>query len=144
MSDPATFLRNVTVWVAKAKLATHESVVQGLRGLNAELVAATPVRTGRLRGAWKSAINRTPSGTFGTTANPLPLINSMAARVKPGDTYRVGNVAPYIWRIELGFVGQDALGRSYNQPGQHFVRRVSLRAKWIAENAARRVGRKYR
>jgi len=38
-----------------------------------------------------------------------------------GDTITFEWTMPYAMRIEKGFVGTDALGRTYNQAGRHFV-----------------------
>lgn len=38
-----------------------------------------------------------------------------------GDTLRFAWTQEYAMRIEHGFIGTDSLGRTYNQPGRHFV-----------------------
>ena len=38
-----------------------------------------------------------------------------------GDYMRFGWTAPHAMRMEAGFTGTDAIGRTYNQPGRHFV-----------------------
>lgn len=38
-----------------------------------------------------------------------------------GDRMSFSWTSPYALRIEAGFVGTDSLGRTYNQPGRHFV-----------------------
>jgi hypothetical protein len=38
-----------------------------------------------------------------------------------GDRLTFAWTMPYAMRIEAGFKGTDALGRTYNQPGRHFV-----------------------
>ena len=43
------------------------------------------------------------------------------ANMEPGDVKRFAWTAPYAHRIEVGFTGDDSLGRTYNVPGRHFV-----------------------
>jgi hypothetical protein len=44
-----------------------------------------------------------------------------------GDTLTFAWTMPYARRIELGFVGTDSAGRTYNQPGRFFVSRNAER-----------------
>ncbi|MFD2439740.1 hypothetical protein ACFSS8_05970 [Paracoccus kondratievae] len=74
-----------------------------------------PVDTGNLRNSLISELNGVQIGT-GATSYTLA-----AAGMEPGDIARFGWTAAYALRQELGFVGQDSLGRTYNQAGKHFV-----------------------
>ena len=58
------------------------------------------------------------------------------AQAEAGDVMRFAWTAPYALRIELGFSGEDALGRKYNVQGRHFVGQNA--ARWpeiVAANA---------
>ena len=60
------------------------------------------------------------------------------ADIKPGDTIYIGWTAKYSRRQNYGFVGEDSLGRSYNQSGYGFAEDAA--AKWpaiVAEQASR-------
>lgn len=46
------------------------------------------------------------------------------AGVEAGDTLYLGFQAVYAARQNYGFVGQDSLGRNYNQSGHYFVERA--------------------
>lgn len=57
---------------------------------------------------------------FGTWSDAA--INLVIAGSKLGDTYVGSYGMNYSLRLEYGFTGTDALGRSYNQPAYAFVR----------------------
>ena len=50
------------------------------------------------------------------------------ADLKPGDTIYIGWTAIYAARMNYGFVGDDRLGRTYNQSGFGFAEATA--AKW--------------
>ena len=56
-----------------------------------------------------------------------------------GDYMRFGWTAPHAHRIEMGFTGTDALGRTYNQAGRHFVGANAARFSQFVEKYAREV-----
>lgn len=60
------------------------------------------------------------------------------ADIKPGDTVYIGWTAKYSRRQNYGFVGEDSLGRTYNQSGYGFAEAAA--ARWpaiVAEQAAK-------
>lgn len=95
----------------------------------------------------------TKGGTFEEGKIPVAeaeLINSLStdggAEGKDSYTvaiagYEVGNnmtfawTAPHAMRTELGFQGEDSLGRKFDQPGRHFV---SINAKKFPEFVEKR------
>lgn len=52
-----------------------------------------------------------------------------------GDTIYLGFQAAYALRMEYGFVGQDSLGRNYNQRGFGFVEKTGERWPQIVKQA---------
>ncbi|WP_053554195.1 hypothetical protein [Sphingopyxis sp. 113P3] len=63
-------------------------------------------------------------------------------KLVPGGEAYVGWQAIYSARVNYGFVGEDSLGRTYNQSGNGFAERVA--AKWpaiVKEQAAKMGGR---
>ena len=64
------------------------------------------------------------------------------AAIKPGDTIYIGWQAAYSRRLNYGFVGDDSLGRTYNQAGYGFAEAAA--AKWPAIVAveAAKIGRR--
>lgn len=91
-----------------------------------------PVDTGFLRNSLVSELNgsKVAEGAEGYTL--------VSAQIEPGDTARFGWTAEYAMRMEYGFVGEDSLGRTFNQQGKFFVEGAA--AQWqgiVAKNAAR-------
>lgn len=137
IGTPESFVADVVAFCEKAKVATLDVVVETIRLLNMEILVAWPVLTGFSRASWFASINGAPQGVAGQASSyQLELI---AGRLQLGDTYFAGNSANYALRLEYGFVGTDALGRTYNQPGRFIVRQVMGRASVLAEQAARTV-----
>lgn len=58
-----------------------------------------------------------------------------------GDSITLGFQANYARRMNFGFVGQDSLGRTYNQAGNHFVERAAALWPQLVDQAAREAGR---
>ena len=58
-----------------------------------------------------------------STSNPPPAgdVGAAVALLSLGDVISLGYQAIYARRQNYGFVGQDSLGRNYNQQGAHFV-----------------------
>ncbi len=81
-----------------------------------------PVDTGFLRNSLISGVN----GAFGPQGEDSYVF--AIAQLKLGDTSRFAWTAAYAMRMELGYSGADALGRIYEQEGNHFV--GSAAAQW--------------
>ncbi len=74
-----------------------------------------PVDTGFLRNSARASTEGVPTSEGGDP----PLV---FAAMKVGDTVTVGWTAAYALRMEHGFMGEDALGRTYAQQGNGFLR----------------------
>lgn len=74
-----------------------------------------PVDTGNLRNSLMSSL----SGGVGAMGPASHIM--VAASMKAGDTATFTYTAEYARRVNSGFVGQDSLGRTYNQQGAFFV-----------------------
>lgn len=136
--SPQQFNIDVTKWVEKAKAAPMAVARETIQALNNEIIANTPVKTGFLRGSYAAAINTIPIGAGGL-GDATAAVNAVAANLKPGQTYVMGNTAVYARRLEYGFVGQDSLGRTYNQKGRYWIKAVLANVSNIAMLAAARV-----
>ena len=91
-----------------------------------------PVDTGILRNSLQTALNGSTylAGADGYVA--------VIAGAELGDTIFGGWTVKYARRLEFGFVGTDAAGRTYNQPGNFFAGNAV--AQWqsiVAANAAK-------
>jgi hypothetical protein len=131
-----SFAASVADWANRTKAAQlsvmRDSVADVIEdaGLPKAQGGRMPVDTGNLRNTVASGLN----GEFGPddSSNIELTINEM----EPGDVARFAWTAEYAMRMELGFVGTDALGRTYEQDGNHFVGGAA--AKWeqiVAVNA---------
>lgn len=61
-------------------------------------------------------------------------VGIIAAQVGLGDVVFLGYQAAYAHRMNFGFVGMDKAGRTYNQPGNHFVERaISMWPQIVAQ-----------
>lgn len=87
-----------------------------------------PVDTGFLRNSFQAGLNGAENLT-GADAYTLAI-----AGMELGDVMRGGWTAKYAMRMEYGFVGTDAAGRTYNQMGYHFAGTAA--AQWPAIVAA--------
>ena len=74
----------------------HDAVKKGCYLVETDAKRLVPVDTGRLRGSITNEVEETVG--------------------------RVGSNVEYARRIELGFVGVDALGRHYNQAPKSYLR----------------------
>lgn len=136
------FTLDLDAFVAKAKGRMNEFLIEFLQDLNEQVVRATPVDTGFLRGSWFASIGA-PSVSGGALdpagAGAVARMNLVASGIVVGQAYYAMNGAAYAARVEYGFVGKDKLGRQFNQPPRAFVRSTMARAQIIAEAAAVRV-----
>lgn len=83
-----------------------------------------PVDTGNLRASFGASLNGGASGS-GTDAHVL-----VAGSMKAGDVASFWWGAEYAKRLNWGYVGTDALGRTYNQQGRHFLEGATM--QWQA------------
>ncbi len=101
------------------------------------VVVATPVDTGNLRGNWQPSIGEeAPAASGSAQKYGVSEISTVAAGVKAGDRFFMLNNTVYARRIELGFVGKDALGRMYNQKGRYFISDTVKRWRSVVSKVA--------
>lgn len=84
-----------------------------------------PIDTGNL--ARSVVIDNKPPEQIDTLAES-PNFSLGLANIKPGDDVYIGWQANYAHRVNYGFVGEDILGRYYNQSGYGFAEATA--AKW--------------
>ena len=66
-------------------------------------------------------------------------VGILAVQAVLGDTVHFGYQAEYARRQNFGFVGEDSLGRTYNQAGNGFVERAVNMWPQIVDQAVREV-----
>jgi len=108
------------------------------------LVAAQTTQIGITQGATSFVEGKIPVGDTAELVNSLTVDNAEGpdayvvaiAGMQIGDYKRFGWTADHAHRIEVGFVGTDSLGRTYNQAGRHFI---GVNAAKFSEFVAKRV-----
>lgn len=136
------FGSDVKAFAAKAKLRSlaifRESTNRVLR--EASIPEARgghmPVDTSFLRNSSRAATGGMPS-----SSSEEPVL--VYARMSLGDTVYTGWTAVYALRQEYGFVGEDSLGRSYNQRGKGFMRGAIQQWQQIVTKVAAEVDARY-
>lgn len=108
---------------------------QACQEVSSQVVQATPVDTGFLRGNWQPSIGQMAGAIpeAGKAAN-YALIS---ADIKPGDVYYMTNATAYAMRLEYGFEGKDSLGREYHQAGRYYVRDTVANWPQIVESLSK-------
>lgn len=145
----AGFAAQVSAWAAQSK-ARSTAVFRASAQRVANEVRQTvneggrmPIKTGNLRRSLLSSTSAMPSIATGKTdfADQSSQIELTIAGADLGQVVYLGFQANYARRLNHGFVGEDALGRSYNQPGYHFVEGVAQQwQRIVVEEAARLQG----
>src|SRR5690606_1551318 len=139
----ASFAESVGSWASateKRLSAVHKRAIEKL-ALEMTRTRAeggnVPVDTGNLYRSLLASTTAMPK----TAEGPFPGSNvaSVVATLRLNDTIWLGFQASYARRINFGFVGADALGRVYNQPGNHFVERAIAMWPQIVSEAVEEV-----
>lgn len=129
----------VEKWAAKAKEAPMVVVKETIQEMNNWIIPTSPFKTGYLRGSYFAALNQIPAGKGAIGREASAAVNAVLVGMKAGDKYYMGNTAAYARRLELGFVGTDSLGRTYNQRGRFWVLNVVSQAPAISNRIAESV-----
>jgi hypothetical protein len=138
-----TTAADISAWGERAKRNLRQVCAIAFQDICGEILRPAseggwPVVTGFSRNSWFASINQLPQASAGTS-NPEASYIAVAASFELGDVLYFGNMAAYARRLELGFIGQDSLGRQYNQQGRFIVQNVMNRADEIFAAAAARV-----
>lgn len=96
------------------------------------MVGAQTTQVGITQGATTFEEGKIPVGLTAELVNSLTVDGGASgpdayvtaiAGMEIGDNLKFAWTAPYARRIEMGFTGEDSLGRSYKVPGRFFVLR---------------------
>jgi hypothetical protein len=108
-------MRWVFVNAATDVLEAAQTSAQGITAGGVLIEGRIPVVSGDLIKSLNSSLNG-GAGTMGEASYAVAL-----AGLEVGDTARFEWTMAYAARINFGFTGTDAAGRTYNQPGWNFV-----------------------
>ena len=98
-----------------------------------------PVKTGNLRRSLMASTSVMPTIREGKETFSDSGIEMVIAGAALGSTVYLGFQAAYAARMNYGFVGEDSLGRVYNQAGFGFVDAVAQRWPQIVAEAEAKV-----
>lgn len=125
------FSVDVSDWIERAKARSSAAFRATAMGAVERVKELTPVDTGFLRANW---VDLRPG-----EAEPTPFAAQFVGKAieasEAGDVIIIANPVKYARRIEFGFVGEDALGRKFNQPARGMVAQTVLEVPKIAEEA---------
>ena len=102
-----------------------------------------PVDDGHLINSVVTELNGSQIGQASDAADTSGASSSanialLVTQMQPGDIARIGWAAAHAMRQHEGFVGEDSLGRTFNQEGKHWVDGAA--AQWeqiVARNVER-------
>jgi hypothetical protein len=118
---------------------------QGILNMIGAVVEDTPFDLGFLRGSWQPSVGGLPPPKASVTLDPgggmaLADASLEVANLTLGETFYYSNACVYARRLEYGFVGEDSLGRTYNQAGRFYVTMNAMRWPGFVAQAVAEVG----
>lgn len=146
-----TFVAQVDAWVAESKRRMEVVFSEACLDLAEEVTTPVakggnmPVDTGFLRASLLASaegpapIRPDAKPEKGSTYQPSGQVALVIAATKIGEKLWMTFTAAYARRLEYGFVGQDSLGRTFNQRGYGFVRLSAQRWQQLVNGAVQRV-----
>lgn len=143
MNQSDIFRRSLYEWAAKAGDKLDALARVACQDLAEAVIDDTRVDTGFLVGNWQPSLNAPDLSLEqegvgnGYAQSKLGLVVS---NIKSGDTFYYVNNAAYARRREYGFVGEDSLGRYYNERGDHMIGDNIARWRQIVAGAAMKIG----
>ena len=121
----ASFTESIDAWVAETKERLNAVHGRSVELLGEELAKTKPEggKVPFLTGNLARSLLASKSGMPNTTDGPYAgsNIGLIAATLKADETVFIGYQAKYSFRQNYGYVGEDRLGRIYNQQGNYFV-----------------------
>lgn len=120
-----SFSSTIGAWASKTKQRIDAVHARSIELLAEEMQRTTreggrvPFKTGNMANsllASKSGLPPTSSGPYSGTN-----VGLITATIKATEPVWLGYQAGYARRVNNGFIGEDKLGRVYNQQGAHFV-----------------------
>jgi len=126
-------------WTEKQKQNVSAIVKQSIQDVSRE-AQRTKAKGGRMPVNTSTLRNRYSAGLDGATTVIGPAAyEAVIAQMDMGQTFKAEWTVSYAMRMEYGFVGQDILGRTYNQPGNFFMGTALAQWQAIVDENARKV-----
>lgn len=144
-TEGQSFSAQVGAWAA-AEIERAEAVYQTAAQTVANEVRTPvaeggrmPIKTGNLRRSLMASTSSMPTIVEGKQQFTDSGLELVIAGAQLGGTIYLGFQAAYAARMNYGFVGEDSLGRTYNQTGYGFVDAVAQRWAEIVREAEQTV-----
>lgn len=131
-----SFSAAVDEWVRATKARTDAVFKTAAEKLAEEILERTPIITGTLAHSFQASGTQIPMARAAVTPGP---INLTIQSIPPGEPIVLFFSVAYAARVEYGFVGEDSLGRSFNQQGRGMIRLAVMNWQHIVDEAAREV-----
>lgn len=142
--DGKTFEAAIGKWAEAMPEKLEAFARQVVQELGKRVVEATPVDVGFLMGSWQPSIGEPSLTHEGKNDAGGTALSAAIAVVLPeittGVRFYLMNNAVYARRLEYGFVGEDSLGRTYNQAGRFYVTDTAKAWPEICRAVARDMG----
>jgi hypothetical protein len=136
VSSPQEFKATVNAFIARNQDALQKVARGAIQDCCEAVIEGTAFDLGNLRSQWQSSIGAPITTLAPEGHDPLATLQITLGQVTPGTVMYMTNNAAYAMRMEYGFVGQDKLGREYDQKGDYNVQtQVSKWPYWVAKNA---------
>lgn len=137
-----TWEKDISEWEGRVVGGLEALARQSIQEVCDRVNTLTPRDQGILVGSWNVSIGAMPAdmkqvepdldGSQFSRRVALTVTN-----LKLGQSVFCANSAAYALRVNYGFVGQDSLGRNFNQKGQFFLERgLSAWSSIVAATAA--------
>ncbi len=132
MATPQTFIADIRDWASKFPQQMDALARQSCQQVSENVIAATPVDTGFLRGSWQPSIGRPLPGDGSAGAGAaLAALSMTIPQMRAGETYYLTNNANYAEFVEFGTSTMQA---------RYFVSDNVARWNDVVEDAARDLG----
>ena len=141
----ASFAEQVGAWGAKTEARLTAVYRRSVEMLADEMTTTVsnggrlPHRTGNLMRSLLASTSGMPMQGGPKELYAGSTVGVVTAGLKLGDTVFLGYQANYARRMNYGFVGDDSLGRTYNQSGFHFVETAIQKWPEIVAAAAKEI-----
>ena len=138
-----TFQKQVDAWIKKAEKNKLAVFRRSAEMIGEEMVKTKaqggrlPFLTGNLARSLLASTKEMPKTSDEQFKGSN--LGAVTARAKLTDAIYMGFQARYARRMEYGFIGQDSLGRTYDQKGHHFVQGAIDKWPQIVRSAAKEV-----
>jgi hypothetical protein len=134
MAGYGSFAAQLQGFKEDAERKIHKVVAASILEFGDRVVMRSPVDVGFFKNSWVLTEGSPSTEAAAGTGYVLTIPPDPAGRL-----FYFTNNTKYGMRLEFGFVGQDSLGRTYNQAPRGFVRKTAMEWESIVDAEAAKV-----